>query len=264
MTLTAGVVDEAATRIRTAQETKVACAPVRDLLDGLGIAEAYAVQARNTDDALAAGARVAGCKVGLTAKVVQRQLGVDRPDFGVLLADRGYGDDEPVPLSRLLQPRIEAEVAFVLERDLPERHVNAVDILRATAFVLPALEIVDSRIAGWDITILDTVADNASSGLFTLGLKPTLLHQVDLRTAAMELTSADAVVSEGSGAACLGHPVNAVVWLANTLFDIGRTVKAGEVILSGALGPMVAVSGPGTYEATIGGLGSVRAAFIDE
>ncbi len=204
---------------------------------------------------------MAGWKVGLTAKVVQSQLGVDQPDFGVLFADRGFGDDEEVPLSELLQPRVEAEVAFVLERDLPDRQITAVDVVRSTAFVLPAIEIVDSRVAGWDISILDTVADNASSAMHVVGPRPTRLHDVDLREVQMTLSTAGAIVSKGTGAACLSHPVNAVVWLANTLAGVGSPLRAGDLVLSGALGPMVDVTGPASYEALISGLGSVRATF---
>ncbi len=227
------------------------------------IADAYAVQQRNTKLALEEGATVVGWKVGLTAPVVQQQLGVSQPDFGVLFADCAYGDDLPIPLGRLLQPRVEAEVAFVLERDLPKRPVTAADVLLATAFVLPAIEVVDSRVAAWDITILDTVADNASSGLFVLGACPTRPVDVDLRTATMELTHEGRQVSHGLGAACLGHPVNAVVWLANTLLTTGSSLEAGHVVLSGALGPMVPVA-PGVFEAAIAGLGTVRARFEDE
>ncbi len=194
---------------------------------------------------------------------MRTQLGVDSPDFGALLNTCAYGDGENVPLCRLLQPKIEAEVAFVLERDLPDRPVTGADVVRATAFVLPALEIVASRIAKWDITLLDTVADNASSGLFTLGYTPVRMDDVDLRAVTMTMCDHNGVVSKGTGQDCLGHPVNAVVWLANTLWQLGRPLRAGDLVLSGALGPMAAVDGPGRFEATIEGLGSVRAEFVD-
>lgn len=286
-------IEAAAARLAEAAASGTACAPVRDLLGGYGIAEAYAVAQRNVDRALAAGSRVAGWKAGLTSLAVQQQLKVDSPDFGTLLDTCYYGDAEPVPLSRLMQPRIEAEVAFVIGSDLPARRVTGADVLRATEFVLPALEIVDSRIAGWDITLLDTVADNASSGLYVLGLSPVRATSVDVRGVAMRMSrregcaggaeggassgaggraggaggagagaaapSEEEVVSVGSGSACLGHPVNAVVWLANTLLGLGRPLRAGEVVLSGALGPMVPITGPMRFEAVIDGLGSVRA-----
>jgi 2-keto-4-pentenoate hydratase len=251
----------AATRLRDAASSGIPCAPVRDLLEGGTIEDAYAVQQLNTDADVAAGRRVLGWKTGLTSEAVQRQLGVDQPDFGVVFADTCVGDDEPIAMGRLLQPRVEAEVAFVLEHDLDMHPVTSVDVVRATAFVLPAIEIVDSRVANWDITILDTVADNASSGLFVVGPRPTPLSAVDLWGARMQLRAGTTVVSEGVGAACLAHPVNAVVWLANTLSRIGRPLRAGELVLSGALGPMRPAEPNCTYEATIEQLGSVRACF---
>jgi 2-keto-4-pentenoate hydratase len=254
-------IQSAADRLRAAAEAGQPCAPVRNVLPAGAIGDAYAVQQVNTQRALHAGGRLAGWKVGLTVPAVQRQLGVDQPDFGALLADLAFGDDEPIALERLLQPAVEAEVAFVLNRGLREAPVTAVDVLRATAFVLPVIEVVDSRIAGWDITLVDTIADNASSGVFVLGPNPTRLSDIDLREVRMAMTREGEKVSEGSGAACLGHPVNAVVWLANTLAALGRPLEAGHVVLSGALGPMVAVGGPGCYEAVLDGLGSVRARF---
>lgn len=254
---------QSAARLRDVRRTGVSCEPVRDLLEGMDVKDAYEVQLMNIELDERAGATVIGWKAGLTARSVQLQLGVDSPDFGALLNTCGYGDSEPVPLSRLMQPRIEAEVGFVLERDLPDRRVTGADILRSTAFVVPALEIVASRITNWDITILDTVADNASSGLFTLGLKPMLLKDVDVGAAAMSMTVGGEEVSSGSGRACMGNPVNAVVWLANTLCELGKPLRAGDLILSGALGPMVNVAGPSRFEASIEGLGTVRAEFVD-
>jgi len=263
MTTTNDLKRQAAARLREAQQTRTPCAPVRDLLDGMEVKDAYEVQLMNIDLDVEAGATVIGWKAGLTSKAVQQQLRVGSPDFGALLNTCGYGDEELVPLGRLLQPKIEAEVGFVLERDLPDRVVTAVDIIRATAFVVPAFEIVASRIIDWDITILDTVADNASSGLFTVGLKPVLLKDVDVGAVTMTMSSGGVEVSSGSGAACMGNPVNAVVWLANTLCALGKPLRAGDLILSGALGPMVNVTGPSRFEASIEGLGSVRAEFIN-
>ena len=141
--------------------------------------------------------------------------------------------------------------------------VTAADVLRATDFVVPCFEIVDSRIRDWKIKIQDTVADNASSGYFTIGLKPVLLKDVDVGAVTMSMTSGGDVVSSGTGSACMGNPVNAVVWLANTLQALGKPLRAGDVLLSGALGPMVSVTGPSRFEATIDGLGTVRAEFVD-
>ena len=255
-------VREAAKLLQEAEETCTACAPVRELIGASDVDAAYAVQTINVERAVAAGRRIAGRKVGLTAKVVQSQLGVDQPDFGALFADMAVNDDEPVALGDLIAPRAEAEVAFVLEHDLRHAVSTAADVLRATAFVLPAIEIVDSRVRDWDITIADTVADNASAGRYVLGTTPRSLRDVDVRGVSMSMLLGDEVVSSGEGAACLGNPVNAVVWLANALSTRGDPLRAGDVILSGALGPMARVTAPGRYEATIVGLGSVRANFV--
>ena len=256
-------VETAAERLRLAQDNLTPCAPVRDLLAPLDLKAAYDVQALNNQAQVNLGLRTAGWKVGLTSLAVQQQLGVDQPDFGRLFADHESFDDLPTPSSTLLQPRVEAEVAFALDADLHLGPVRAVDVIRATAFVVPAIEIVASRIAKWDITIVDTIADNASSGSYVVGSRPTLLTSVDLREVAMEMHGPGGVVSSGSGAACLGHPVNAVVWLANKMIELGSPLRAGDLVLSGALGPMVDVKPGATYEAKITGLGSVRARFAE-
>lgn len=218
-------------RLLAAEATRTPCAPVRDLFAAPTVDDAYVVQSL-VHAASSAGRHRVGCKIGLTSAAVQRQMGVDQPDFGVLHADMALGDDEAVPAGRLLQPRLEAEVAFVLGTDLPDRPVVLTDVLRATDFVVAAIEIVDSRIAGWDISIVDTVADNASSGMFALGGRPRRLRDIDdLRAVRMQLTANGEVVSEGLGAACLGHPVNAVVWLANELARRDAPVRAGDLIL---------------------------------
>lgn len=189
-------------------------------------------------------------------------MGVATPDFGVLFADMAHSDGEPVSFDRLLQPRLEAEVAFVLGHDLPQRPVTAIDVLRAVDFVVPAIEVCDSRIVDWDISIFDTVADNASAGVYVTGNAPRLLRDLDdLHDVHMELVTDGSVVSSGRGSACLGHPVNAVVWLANQVAGHGEPLLAGEVVLSGSLGPLVAAQPGAAYEATISGLGRVRAEF---
>jgi 2-keto-4-pentenoate hydratase len=255
-------VHEAAKLLREAAETCIACRPIHDLIGASDLDAAYAVQSVNTDRALAAGRRIVGRKIGLTNPAVQAQLGVDQPDFGALFADMAVNDDEPVELRALISPRAEAEVAFVLDADLTEPLSTAADVVRATAFVLPAIEIVDSRVRDWDITIADTVADNASSGRFVLGTTPKALQNVDVRAVTMSMVLDGHEVSAGDGSACLGNPVNAVVWLANELTRRGDPLRAGDVVLSGALGPMASVNAPGRYEALIPSLGSVRARFV--
>ncbi|MFD8000469.1 2-keto-4-pentenoate hydratase [Streptomyces mirabilis] len=244
------------------EQTGVPCAPVRGQLAKDDISAAYAVQRVTIQRRVAAqGRRIVGRKIGLTSPAVQRQLGVDQPDFGALLSDMAVPDGGVVPAGRLLQPKIEAEVALVLGTDLPHAETTVADVLRAVDFALPALEIVDSRIAGWDITIVDTVADNASSGLFVLGGAPVPLTNVDLRSVRMTLTRNGEKVSEGSGSNCLGGPLNAAVWLASTLAAMGDPLRAGDVVLTGALGPMVPAAPGDAFETHISGLGSVRVGF---
>ncbi|HEM7849301.1 2-keto-4-pentenoate hydratase [Burkholderia multivorans] len=259
-------VRELAVRLCEAEASRSTIAPVRGEPAAGGIAPddiktAYAVQQANVERRVAAGERIVGRKIGLTSLAVQQQLGVDQPDFGALFASMAYGDSEPIPLSTLIQPKVEAEISLVLERDLThDRHTFA-DILRATAYALAAIEVVDSRIENWNIRFVDTVADNASSARFVLGSRPVPLSQLDLTGCAMTLAREGDVLSQGSGAACLGNPLNAAVWLADRMAQLGTPLRAGDVVLTGALGPMVAVREAGTYVAQIDGLGSVRATF---
>lgn len=260
-----GVVARAAAVLREAYRSGVPCPPLRETLLRPGdVAVAYEVQRAQLREWVAAGRRPVGAKVGLTNAAVQRQLGVDQPDFGVLLADMAVPDGAEVAPGSLLQPRVEAEVAFVLAADLPYAQPTTVDVIRAVDHLLPAIEIVDSRVAGWDISIVDTVADNASSGMFVVGTRPVRLPDVDLRVCGMVLEEAGEQVSVGAGAACLGNPLHALAWLAGTLARAGSPLRAGDVVLSGALGPMVPVRPGAAYEARISGLGSVRVCFAPE
>lgn len=247
--------------LHEAARSGVAIPPVRTLLPDGDLDAAYAAQKINTERALAAGRRLVGRKIGLTSLAVQKQLGVDQPDFGMLFADMACGDGEEIPWSRLMQAKCEAEVALVLERDLPDERITVTDLIGATAYALPAIEIVGSRIAKWDIRITDTIADNASSGLYVLGNRPVRLADVDLRLAGMVMERRGDPVSFGAGVACLGHPFNAALWLARTMARVGSPLKAGDTVLTGALGPMVAVNPGDVFEARIQGLGSVRAVF---
>jgi 2-keto-4-pentenoate hydratase len=251
----------AAQSLRTAARSGAFIAPLRETYADIDADAAYAIQRINTDARMAEGRRVVGCKIGLTARAVQAQLGVDRPDFGMLFDDMGYGDGEPIPASTLQQPKIEAEVAFVLGRDLDAEHLTQVDVMNAIDYALPALEIVGSRIANWNIKFVDTVADNASSGGYVLGSTPRKLSEFDLRLCGMVMNRRGEPVSVGAGAACLGNPVNAVVWLARTMGTLGHPLRAGDLVLSGALGPMVPVSPGDVFETRINGLGNVKAVF---
>ena len=254
-------IDKAAAALRRAMEDRVPCSPVRDFIEVADVAHAYAVQKRNVELAIQAGRRLVGRKIGLTSSAVQAQFGIDQPDFGVLFADMAVMDGAEIPVSRVLQPQIEAEIAFVLDRDLDEPGLTVGSVVRAIAFALPAIEIVDSRVANWDITIFDTIADNASAGAFVLGGAPTPIDRIDLRRCGMRIDHQGEPLSTGCGAACLGNPLNAVLWLAERLIAEGDALRAGDVILSGALGPMIRAEPGSCYTATISGLGSVSAVF---
>ncbi len=251
----------AADRLAEAASSGRPCEPVRALLGDTDVAAAYAAQEIATTRRLAAGARLVGRKIGLTSPIVQKQLGVDRPDYGMLFHDMDVANGDEIDLGRLIQPKIEAEIAFVIGRDLDDERLGTADVLAAIDGVLPALEIVDSRIAGWDIRITDTVADNASSGLFVLGHRPRRLGDVDVLDCGMVMERAGEPVSTGIGRACLGSPINATLWLARTMAAAGRPLKAGDVVLSGALGPMVTVTPGARFEARIDGIGSVSVGF---
>jgi 2-keto-4-pentenoate hydratase len=252
----------AADRLKQAALSGVPCAPVRDLLGETDIDMAYAVQSRVAESRVLAGHRVVGRKIGLTSPSVQKQFGVFQPDFGLLFSDMMYASGEPVPLERFLQPRVEAEVAFVLGRPLENPDASVADVLRATDFVLAAIEIVDSRVEDWNIRITDTVADNASSGAVVLGTTPYSLIGLDLSEIAMLLEHDGEKVSSGAGADCMGSPVTAVAWLAREVARRGRPLAEGEIVLSGSLGPVVPVAGPGSYRARLDGMGSVDAVFV--
>jgi len=259
----AASLSEAADRLFAAAEG-LPCDPVRDLLPAGDLDAAYAVQDINTERALAAGRRLVGRKIGLTAPAVQRQLGVDQPDFGMLFADMAAGEGLPIAPNRVMQPKIEAEIALILDRDLDHEFPTVADVIRATAYAVPAFEVVGSRIKNWDIWITDTIADNASSGLFVLGGPARQLAGLDLRGTTMVMCRDAIVVSDGSGAACLGHPLNAAAWLAGEMSRRGRPLRAGDVVLTGALGSMVPVSPGNRFVAEIGGLGRVSADFAAE
>lgn len=273
-TISSGVVAAAAERLTAAAETGVPCAPVRDLIGTDDVSVAYAVQQQLTRGRLAAGGRVVGHKIGLTSPAVQQQLGVDQPDFGVLFDDMdvttsGGGGDGVVPAGRLIQPKVEAEIAFVLSADLDDRDLDdpalGPAIVRAAVdHMVAAIEVVDSRVEGWDIRITDTVADNASSGLFVLGDQRRALADVEPADTTMRLYRNDDLVSEGTGAACLGDPLTALLWLARTARDLGDPLRSGQVVLSGALGPMVPALPGDVVRAEISGLGTVAVTFANK
>ena len=229
--------------------------PLRGALEPTDIDGAYAVQAINTRFWEAEGRRIVGRKIGLTAEAVQKQLGVDRPDFGVLFDDMQIADGGVLSSTKVIQPKAEAEIALVLGRDLNDASATPDVVAAAIDYAAAAIEIVDSRIADWKITFADTVADNGSSAFFVLGKEKKNLAGLDLYTCGMALEINGKVASLGAGAACLGHPLNAAAWLARTLAERGEPLRAGDILLTGALGPMVAIQ-PGMHvRAQIGGMG---------
>jgi 2-keto-4-pentenoate hydratase len=263
---------QAAERLIVAARTGVPAAPVRDVLGTTDVALAYEVQNVLTAARKAAGARVVGRKVGLTSPVVQRQLGVDQPDFGVLFDDMLVPSGGEVDSGRLIAPKAEAEIAFVLSAGLDgfatgvslDAPISAADRAAAAAAVghaVAALEIVDSRIADWDITITDTVADNASSALYVLGDKRVPLSEFAPVEVTMNLEKNGEPASSGNGAACLGDPLNALVWLARIAASFGAPLRAGDVVLSGALGAMVTAEPDTEITAELSTLGRVSVTF---
>jgi 2-oxopent-4-enoate/cis-2-oxohex-4-enoate hydratase len=207
------------------------------------------------------GERIVGKKIGVTSQAVMNMLGVGQPDFGYMLDGMIYGDGAAIDAGTLIQPKAEGEIAFVLKKDLMGPGVSASDVLAATEGVMACFEIVDSRITDWKIKIQDTVADNASCGVFVLGDRMVDPYAIDLRTCGMVLEKNGEIVVTGAGAATMGSPVNAVVWLANTLGKLGIPLKAGEVILSGALGAMVPVKAGDNLRVTIGDIGGCSVRF---
>ena len=236
-------------------------APLTEREPDITIDDAYRIQLRMIERRLAKGETVIGKKIGVTSKAVQQMLNVYQPDFGLLLSGMVYADGQAIPADSMIAPRAEAEVAFILKRDLDGPGVTAADVLRATDFVMPCFEIVDSRIKDWKIKIQDTVADNASCGVFVLGGTPRSLRGLDLSVAGMVVEKNGEIVSTSAGASVQGSPVNAVAWLANTLGALGIPLKAGEVILSGSQSPLMPVKAGDFFTCSVGGLGSCSARF---
>ncbi|PJZ25672.1 2-keto-4-pentenoate hydratase [Leptospira hartskeerlii] len=252
----------AAFALREARKNRKAIPPITQTYGIHGLEISYEIAKINNAERLRTGAKEIGKKIGLTSKAVQIQLGVDQPDFGTLFSDMEYLDSDEVPTSKLLQPKVEAEIAFVLANDIQGSISSYGEFLNSILYALPALEIVDSAIENWKIKLEDTVADNASCGLFVLGNQPVTLGNLDLAGVGMVLRKNGAVESVGSGAACLNHPLRAAYWLAKNLIERGQSLKEGEIILSGALGPMVSIRSGDDLDAEIKGLGRVSCKMI--
>lgn len=237
--------------------------PLTERFSDITIEDAYNISLRMLERRIEAGEKIIGKKIGLTSKAVQNMLGVGQPDFGYLTDKMAFSQGEEMPISdRLMQPKAEGEIAFILKKDLMGPGITAADVLAATDCVLPCFEVVDSRVENWQIKIQDTVADNASCGLFVLGDRAVDPRKVDLATCGMVVEKNGSIISTGAGAAALGSPVNCVTWLANTLGEFGIPLKAGEVILSGSLVPLEPVQAGDFMSVSIGGIGSASVRFV--
>jgi 2-keto-4-pentenoate hydratase len=253
--------EEIAELLAGAYSSRVPVEPLNGHHPDLTVEDAYRIQLLQVGRWLAGGARVKGHKVGLTSGAMQRQLGVDRPDYGHLLDDMFWLEHEPIPVTRFIQPRVEPETAFVLAWPLRGPGVTAADAVAAVGFALPALEIIDSRIRDWKIGLVDTIADNASSGGVVLGSTPVQLSGLDLRLAGCTLHKNGELAGTGAGGAVLGSPLTALAWLANTVGARGVALEPGQVILSGSVTAAIPVAAGDSVTATFAGLGSVTARF---
>lgn len=254
-------IQDFAAQLAQAEATKVGIDPLIVSDPEITVDEAYYIQLENIKKKLEAGQKIVGKKIGLTSVAVQKMLGVDEPDYGHLLDTMVVENGGTIDTKDMLQPKVEGEIAFILKKDLKGPNVTAVDVIQATDYVVPALEIVDSRIQDWKISLRDTVSDNASSGLYVLGGKPTKLEDINLELVGMALYQNGEVANTGVGAAALGNPATCVAWLANRLADYDITLKAGEVILSGALSGMVAANPGDNFVARFAHLGQVSVNF---
>lgn len=255
------VIDRIADTLMEAERSRQAVPPLNQQYTELNVTDAYNVQLEVLKRKLSEGRTVIGKKVGLTSVAMQQMLGVDEPDYGHLLDDMKVENGAKVKVSDLLSPKIEAEIGFVLAEDLKGPNVTFLDVLMATKYVVPTLEIIDSRIADWKIGLVDTVADNGSSAMVVVGDEIAEIDGLDLRSVGMILSKNGEMVATGSGAAALGHPAHAIAWLANKLHEFGISLKAGELILPGALSAAIAVKEGDTITAQFGQVGSVSVSF---
>jgi 2-keto-4-pentenoate hydratase len=250
-----------ADRLLSAEQTRKAIDPPAAEMQ-LSAADAYRIQMINVEHAIAAGRRVVGRKVGLTSLAMQKMIGVNEPDFGHLFDDMILASDEKCEVNSLLIPRVEPEIAFVLSRELRGPGITRDDAIAATAYVTPAIEIIDTRIRDWKIALADTIADNASSARVVLGKLKTLATAHDLASIAMTLEKNGSKVEQGVGAAVMGHPAEPVAWLANKLAEFGQTVAAGSIVMPGALCRAIDVAAGDSITARFGPLGAVSVRFV--
>lgn len=254
-------INQAADRLWGASKSGIACAPVRDIIGADNIDIAYAAQKINIERRVLEGERIVGCKIGLTSVAVQKQLGVEQPDFGILTNLMQVEDHGSIAFEKLMQPKAEAEIAFILGQDIRTDQIDMHKLVSAIDHAVASIEIVGSRISNWDIRIADTIADNASASHFVLGKTIKKLEDIDLENCRMTLWRNDECVSVGEGKSCMGNPLNAALWLAQTMQGMGSPLRAGDVVLAGALGPMVPVTRGDRFLARIEGLGEVNVSF---
>jgi 2-keto-4-pentenoate hydratase len=249
-------INQAAELLWNSAETQKTVPPVREIISATDIDTAYQVQQVNVEKRLARGEQIVGKKIGLTSFAVQKQLGVDQPDYGMLFNTTQVDNGGSLPHAEMMQPKAEAEIAFVMKKDLSE-NITLESLVDAIDYAMASIELVGSRVENWDIRITDTIADNASASHFVLGDKQVKINDIDLVNCKMSMTQNGEIASEGSGKACMDNPLNAALWLAQVMAKNGTPLKAGELLLSGALGPMVPINKGDHFEANIEGLGSV-------
>lgn len=254
-------ISQYANELFEAEKKSAGIEPLTERNQSLTVEDAYQIQLKLMEMKTAEGKTVIGKKVGLTSDAMQKMLKVNEPDYGHLFDDMQVQNCGTVDVSTMVSPKVEAEIGFVLEEDLKGPNVTYLDVMMAAKYVVPTLEIIDSRIEDWNIKLIDTVADNGSSAKVVVGDTKKELHQVDLRTANMSLVKNNDIIATGAGAAALGHPAEAIAWLANKLWEYDITLKKGELILPGALAGAVAVASGDTIEANFGALGSAIVHF---
>lgn len=250
-----------ATELLEAKKSRQGIAPLTERDHNLTVEDAYRIQLEIVKLKLAEGKKVVGKKVGLTSVAMQEMLNVDEPDYGHLFDDMVVENNETVSVNSMISPKVEAEIGFVLAEDLVGPNITYIDVMMATKYVVPTIEIIDSRVKDWRIKLIDTVADNGSSAKVVVGDEKTSLELVDLRANSMVLIKNEEIIATGAGAAALGHPAHAIAWLANKLADYGIALKKDELILPGALSGAVSVTVGDKIEANFGILGSVTVHF---
>ncbi|WP_308162191.1 2-keto-4-pentenoate hydratase [Bacillus sp. ISL-18] len=255
------IIQEAATYLLEAEETKTVIKPLTVAYPGITVDEAYYTQLEIIRRKVANGGVIVGKKIGATSKAIQNMFGVDQPDYGHLLADMMYFEGEDISLADYIQPKVEFEIAFILNKDLKGPNVSILDVIDATDYIVPAIEVIDSRIEDWKIKFEDTVADNGSSACAIIGGKPTKLAGLDLTQIGMVAYQNGEMIDSGAGAAVLGNPLRSVAWLANSLGKYDVSLKSGEIILSGALTRAVEVKENDTFTAEFAHIGTVTAKF---